>query len=359
MKKRIKSILKKLALLSAGILIACLAGEFTLRLFGFHGVRIGRTGPVVKVDDEILDYRLRPDMDWVNDYGIPVHINSKGWRDHEYDFVKGEGVFRILMLGDSVLNGHGVRIEDVYAKHLERRLNGSAGNVRFEVVMLSIGALSSIQEAHLLEVEGLKYDPDLVMVGYVLNDPGPGSRFTGEGGDGGFCWTIPHIKNYLKRSSLILHGYRTLEWIGWKTGLKIGGSQLGDRLIDSDYYSRVHTDAENWGYVVRAFEKIGALCRARDIPAAVAIFPVIYRLDDYSWEQIHKKVADAAEKEGLMILDLLPVFRGLDEKEIRLGWGDYVHPNRHGHQVAGDAILQFFQEGCLIPQPQEQRTGNK
>jgi hypothetical protein len=39
----------------------------------------------------------------------------------------------------------------------------------------------------------------------------------------------------------------------------------------------------------------------------------------------------------------------MDEKDIRLGWGDYIHPNRLGHQVAGDAICDFLEERGFIP----------
>ena len=125
--------------------------------------------------------------------------------------------------------------------------------------------------------------------------------------------------------------------------------KLLDHLIETDFYTRAHNDEEKWGYVERAFEKIGALCKARGIPGIVMIFPVFYRLDDYPWKSVHDKVAQAAAREGLMVLDLYPTFRRSREKDIRLGWGDYVHPNRLGHRVAGDALFRFLVEGKLIP----------
>ena len=50
-------------------------------------------------------------------YQIMRKHNSHGWRDYEYDHEKEDGVFRIVVLGDSVLNGHGVWLHEVFAKH--------------------------------------------------------------------------------------------------------------------------------------------------------------------------------------------------------------------------------------------------
>ncbi|HJO39516.1 MAG TPA: hypothetical protein QF650_13055 [Vicinamibacterales bacterium] len=55
--------------------------------------------------------------------GQPLSINNLGFRDDEdYQLAKHDKTFRILVLGDSVTFGHGVRFEDTWPYLLRQRL---------------------------------------------------------------------------------------------------------------------------------------------------------------------------------------------------------------------------------------------
>ena len=54
--------------------------------------------------------------------GVDVSINSKGLRDREIAVQRRPGVFRILMLGDSLTFGWGVPQDSTIPKLLEKRL---------------------------------------------------------------------------------------------------------------------------------------------------------------------------------------------------------------------------------------------
>ena len=56
------------------------------------------------------------------EYSTYVNINSKGLRDKEYSYSKGEDVFRILILGDSFTAGLQVPVEDTFVEALETNL---------------------------------------------------------------------------------------------------------------------------------------------------------------------------------------------------------------------------------------------
>ena len=68
--------------------------------------------------------------------GVPVSINSHGLRDREYSEQKPQGVYRILMLGDSTTFGWGVSEEHTVAKILERQLGQACArsSCRFEMI---------------------------------------------------------------------------------------------------------------------------------------------------------------------------------------------------------------------------------
>jgi len=95
--------------------------------------------------------------------------NAHGQRDVERTHAKAEGVFRILLLGDSVVAGHGIRdLDDTISRRMEREFE-RAGR-RVEVLNFGVGGYCTRGEIELLRVKGLLYAPDMVVVLFVFND---------------------------------------------------------------------------------------------------------------------------------------------------------------------------------------------
>ena len=103
--------------------------------------------------------------------GVPVHINSLELRDpREYDLAKRPNTFRILVLGDSVTFGHGSVYEHTYPYLMEQRLKAWRPDVDWQVWNAAVPGYNTSQElAQLLEV-GDRFRPDLVVVGFFVND---------------------------------------------------------------------------------------------------------------------------------------------------------------------------------------------
>jgi len=113
--------------------------------------------------DERLGWSLRPGMRaWSGRTGTPIEyrINSRGLRDREIPYAKPAGEFRIVLVGDSHTFGFGVP----YEKHYARLLEGYLRNV--EVVNTGVGGYGVDQYLLMLQNEGVRYEPDLV-VAYV------------------------------------------------------------------------------------------------------------------------------------------------------------------------------------------------
>ncbi len=299
-------------------------------------------------DDPVLDFRLAANETWTYN-GIPYRTNARGWRDVEHSTAKDPGVTRILFLGDSVLNGHGIRMEDVWARRAEGLLNdGRPSDRPVECVMLAIGALNTVQEAHLLGVEGRLYDPDVVVVGYVLNDPDGGMSLAASESkkESGFH----RFKQSLKASSLVFHSFHLADVLVWKITMLTGNHDTS-RYIDRDYFGALHRDPARWGRVVESFEAIREQCAERRTPVVVVIFPVLFRLDDYAWKDVHAQVSAAAAANGFHVLDLSDAFRNEGEVAIRLGKGDHVHPNERGHLLAAETFTEFVEREHILPPP--------
>lgn len=129
-----------------------------------------RGRPGFFVSDPVLGQRLAANYDgWFA--GVPAHTNSFGFRDtREYALPKVPGTFRILVLGDSVTFGHGALYETTYPYLLEQRLRSWRQEVKWEVWNLGIPGYNTAQELAYLNEVGERYAPDLVIVGFFLND---------------------------------------------------------------------------------------------------------------------------------------------------------------------------------------------
>ena len=95
--------------------------------------------------------------------------NAAGWRDRDHAPGRASGVFRVLVLGDSVTYGAIVGLEDLYTRVLERQLQ--ARGYAVEVVSIALGRWGTDHELEALRLEGLSYAPDLVVVAFTGNDP--------------------------------------------------------------------------------------------------------------------------------------------------------------------------------------------
>lgn len=87
-----------------------------------------------------------------------ARTNSHGWRTGEVSWEKPPGVRRVVVLGDSFSFGIGVDDGKRYSEVLERAL------ADVEVINLAVNAWGTDQELRALEVFGLRYEPDVVVL---------------------------------------------------------------------------------------------------------------------------------------------------------------------------------------------------
>jgi len=94
-----------------------------------------------------------------------LNSNSKGIRGQvEYDYARPPRIQRIVILGDSYTFGDEVSDDETYSHFLERRLPHT------EVLNLGVHGYGQDQMLLYLQHEGVKYQPDVVILGYVWFD---------------------------------------------------------------------------------------------------------------------------------------------------------------------------------------------
>ena len=154
-------------LLALASLVVTLAfGEAGLRLYFFGDLGPPKFGTDFFMPDDKRGWVLKPSTMGRHqdlDFNIPVIINSKGLREPERSYGRVPGKFRILLVSDSATFASGVTVEQSPPALLEQAL----GPERTEVVNLSVPAYNNVQEYLFLVEEGLKYKPDLVLLGFA------------------------------------------------------------------------------------------------------------------------------------------------------------------------------------------------
>jgi len=152
------------------LLVILLIGEIGIRAylkFAYQPTEQGPESPYLEVlPDSGRAYALRPDS------GISG-LNSSGFRGRELSVDKPDNVFRIVMLGDSVIFGTGVEWNETLPYYLEQQINRLGNSPSFEVYNLGIPGYNTSQELATLREVGLQLQPDLVILNICLNDSDP------------------------------------------------------------------------------------------------------------------------------------------------------------------------------------------
>lgn len=99
-----------------------------------------------------------------------VSFNSSGFRDDEFPTTKSSDAIRIITLGDSWTFGHNVDVAQGYPKRLEAMLHSEFPNRKIEVLNLAMLAYTSHEGLKLLQRKALAMQPDIVLIGYSMND---------------------------------------------------------------------------------------------------------------------------------------------------------------------------------------------
>ncbi len=280
------------------------------------------------------------------DGSVPARINGLGLRGRERSFEKPPGTFRIVGLGDSFTFGVGVRDEDTWLQRLETLLNLREDGRRYEVLNAGVGGYGTRDEIAALEHRWMALDPDLVLIGFYLND----------------AYSERTFNAYLHRNSTLFREPRGLASVSRLWDLARYRYLAGrlrrsiEEFYRSHYFGGAAGFLENpggmtvdWGEARRALERGMALTEQRGALLALVIFPDFYELDgDYPFEGIHRFLGEQCRSLGLPCVDLLDTYRGARAADLWVHVTDH-HPNEVAHSIAAEAVARFLTSPAVLP----------
>jgi lysophospholipase L1-like esterase len=99
-----------------------------------------------------------------------VVTNSNGFRDREFSREKPPSALRILCLGDSWTFGANVDQEEAYPRRLQALIDSRFPGSNIEILNFGVLGYSSFQGLELLKRTAIDYDPDVLLIGFGMND---------------------------------------------------------------------------------------------------------------------------------------------------------------------------------------------
>ena len=308
-------------------LSACAAlAELSIRAFGLapelYEVRRGR----FRISSNPrIGYELVPHFE--SEVGGPMldfagRANSLGFRDREHALQKPEGAYRILVLGDSITQGLGVKHDrDLFTAVLERRLGARGADA--EVLNFGVSGYNTQQEVETLRDKGLRYAPDLVVLAFCVNDD--------ELVSGGILNVLSaeQSKQSLIRKAPALAKQSALA--RFLLGLRYARPIAGHDAVEADFGAIMGNTVPEY------VEVLADLSSEHDFAVLVVWFPRLKGADEDDGA-LFADVERMSASAGFHFLDLSPHFAACArEAEIAL---DSFHPNARGHRCAGEAIAR-------------------
>jgi lysophospholipase L1-like esterase len=287
--------------------------------------------------------------------GSETTINRRGYRGREVALARTPDRRRVVMLGDSITFGYGVRDGETFSAVMETL------DARLEVVNLGVQGYGTDQELLKLEREGLAYAPDVVVLNVCLaNDlldnaaarsiydgvyPKPYFRLE----EGRLVEVAAHVALSPPRRLALLLSQR---------------SALFNVLLDLTHVDRARYQRELAGRaeaepaepafavtfaLVRRMEE---LTRARRAAFVALLYPSLR--DFIRPSRRAQRFLEAPELRGVTVVDLRPRFQaaGLTAETFpRYSLDGNLHLTAEGHRLAARVILEVLAEQGLLRAP--------
>jgi lysophospholipase L1-like esterase len=282
---------------------------------------------------------------------VLMQTNSLGFRGPEIAETKPAGGLRILVLGDSITMGEGVQEEETYVRRLEEYLRGGPRAV--ETINGGVGDTGTKEQVDILKERGLKLDPDVIIVGFFLNDSRPPWGFAGELGARG--WLRRH-----SRLADVLYERLTLwRWVhqqgedrfAWmdlanKIGLPKTPDALSALISSAKYDWGSAWDPASWSSLSPQFAEIKRLAGAGR-KVVLVVFPVVYQVYSPDAGEPQAYAKEMAVKLGFYYLDLLPLLRAHAVQAREPLFYDYCHPTPAGDDLIARDLAMFLKTRVL------------
>ena len=256
---------------------------------------------------------------------VPYHINSYGLRGPEISLEKPPGSYRIVCLGDSLTFGEGVRYADIYPAQLQVRLAAAMPDRLIEVLNAGVQTHATGDEAALFLMRCSQFQPDLVVLGFYLNDATDARRTVRQNDRWTRSWDSSGLSSVSRLWGIFERARRA--------------NRLQDEFLET---TRASFDSPRWSDCKTILQGMERVSQEDGFRFVVVVFPVFWQLDDgYPFAAIHAKIAAFCDEAAIECVDLLETYRNQSAESLWVHPTDR-HPNEIAHRLAAKRIASYL-----------------
>ena len=294
--------------------------------------------------DEYSDFATHSVLPWV--LRPNAERTAAGFRGPERESEKPPGTFRIVGVGDSFTYGMGMPSEVIFLARLEAAL-AERGRPPVEVINLGIPGYWPEPEALVLQHYGLRYQPDLVLVGVYTND---------------FQDTASGSPRMVRRGYLVSSRARRMGDLGFWLYRRshVARVLLAHRLARARYgvdtaRARMEDDPETvWAWMQEAWGRMADMTRAADARIAFIHLPSgPPPRQGPQWgndpAELPRRLRQVCATRECSVIDTLPAFTAHPAIETLYFPDDDIRYSAAGHALVADVILRDLESRGLLP----------
>jgi hypothetical protein len=324
----------KTLLISLAVIIALIVSEAVIRIL--HPELVGRWSERGNfyTYDSLLGWKGKPNATGVfvqKDFKVQVRHNDKGFRGENYSYQRVPNKRRILVIGDSYVWGYGVEEQEIFTTLLENALKQT------EVINLGCTGYGNDQELLLLKQEGVKYNPDLVIVVVTL----PSDFFNNT-----------HSVQYSCPKPYFLSDHDSLALknvpVPKRNPLQCAGNFLTQKSALYVYLKfltpkSIKINSQEVQITFDLLKEMRSVCRLNGIESLVIIAPTIEPKTDVIYRtEKSKKLLNLLESDTFNVINLVGSFENCHKNHEKLTFGSDAHWNKSGHKRVSMELLAYL-----------------
>jgi lysophospholipase L1-like esterase len=229
-----------------------------------------------------------------------------------------------------------------------------------ETVNAGVSGYSPWQEAIVLRKEGVRYQPDTVVLTFVLNDVTEKFELVRFGGNG-VGWQLSQtytseLERLLDKSRIALAVRHVARDLRFGRDVKAGARQAEALTVKNlvEHPDRPDIRAA-WESALHDVDDIASVCAERGLPLALVVSPVLFQLEDPLHPSAPQQTLAAyARRKGLPFLDLLPGLAQRMDRDHGKPLDYFIDSNHYtpaGAHVVGEMMADFLLEHGLPGRP--------
>jgi hypothetical protein len=303
---------------------------------------------------------------------VVIETNSLGYRNREVE--TKSSATRVLFLGDSITLAGYLSEADTFVRRVETLARN--GNKNWETINAGVGAISLKNELAILLETGIQLKPDVVVLGFYLNDflPSAGVEILELPGWMTRSWFLHHLVRNGQQLLTRLTGRRPtapeasdLHLRAWRDAFEAEHPMAQGFFNESPAaFNRMVSDAfydfggswsqDVWEFMRPLFDELVRLSREHEFRLVIAVFPVYHQVyTKFETDYPQRQVLEIGRELEVPVLDLLPPLRraarsSRGENAFRPHvfhtdlFYDQCHHTPTGSAVVAEALYSFLSE---------------